>query len=65
MTPGEPYTAGELAEEFDAKRHTIWRRLEGLVEKEFVNKKKHAENRVSYWVPEDDAFPGGKEDDEE
>jgi len=51
MEPGEPYTAGELSEEFDVTRHTIQSRLESLVEMEEVRRKKHAPNRVTYWVP--------------
>ena len=54
MTPGEPYTVGELASEFDdASRWTIQNRLDTLVEQGFVERKKHAANRVSYWVPGD------------
>lgn len=51
MDPGIPYTAGELAEEFDVTRHTIYKRLDKLVEMGEVRKKEHAENRYTYWVP--------------
>lgn len=46
----EPYTVGELTERFDASRWTIQRRLDSLVDRGEVRKKKHGENRVSYWV---------------
>lgn len=61
MAPGEPYTPGELAQNFDAERTTIRRRLETLREDGFVRKKKHAANRVSYWVPADEEFSSGRE----
>lgn len=51
MEPGEPYTAGELSEQFDVTRHTIHNRLETLVDMGEVRRKKHAPNRVTYWVP--------------
>jgi len=52
MDPGEPYTAGEVAEQFpDASRWTVKRRLDKLVSTGFVEKKRHSERRVSYWVP--------------
>lgn len=52
MSVCEPYTVGELEEIFeDASRWTIQRRLDTLVDDDEVSKKKHAENRVSYWIP--------------
>jgi DNA-binding HxlR family transcriptional regulator len=52
MSLCEPYTVGELEETFeDASRWTIQRRLDSLVEDGEISKKKHAENRVSYWIP--------------
>jgi DNA-binding HxlR family transcriptional regulator len=52
MSVCEPYTVGELEETFeDASRWTIQRRLDALVEDGEISKKKHAENRVSYWIP--------------
>jgi predicted HTH transcriptional regulator len=52
MSVCEPYTVSELEDAFeDASRWTIQRRLETLLEEGKISKKKHAENRVSYWVP--------------
>ena len=46
----EPYTASDFEELFgDVSRWTIQRRLETLYDDGRVNKKKHAENRVSWW----------------
>lgn len=54
MTVCEPYTVGGLTNEFsDASRWTIQRRLDELVERGDIQKKKHSENRVSYWMPAD------------
>lgn len=51
MNTVEPYTVGELSEEFDnAKRWSIRNRLEKLYEAGVIERKKHAQNRVSYWV---------------
>lgn len=51
MRPCEPYTVGDLVETFDdTSRWTIQRRLESLREDDKVRKKKHSENRVSWWV---------------
>ena len=51
MTPCEPYIVSDLVERYDdASRWTVQRRLDTLVEDGEVNKKKHTENRVSYWI---------------
>ncbi len=51
MNPSEPYTVGDLVDMFDdTSRWTIQRRLESLREDGEVRKKKHSENRVSWWV---------------
>jgi DNA-binding HxlR family transcriptional regulator len=50
MTPCEPYTTSDLLAAFDTSRWTVQRRLDTLVDDGRVNKKKHAENRVTYWV---------------
>lgn len=51
MRPCEPYTVKDFEAIFeDTSRWTIQRRLESLLEDDKVNKKKHAENRVSWWV---------------
>lgn len=54
MDDGEPYTVNELhehfAEKYDVTRWTIRDRLEGLVESGMVQKKKHSQQRVSYWI---------------
>lgn len=51
LTPCEPYTASEVAALFeDTSRWTIQRRLDTLVERGDVEKKKHSERRVSYWI---------------
>lgn len=52
MNVCEPYTVGELVEQFDASRWTVMRRLETLEERGAVAKKKHAENRVSWYRPQ-------------
>jgi len=54
----EPYTVSDIEDLFDdVSRWTIQRRLETLLEEEKVQKKKHTQNRVSWWVsrgiPED------------
>lgn len=52
MDPCVPYTAGDLTDEFDdTSRWTIQRRLETLQESDAIQKKKHADNRVTWWVP--------------
>lgn len=52
MNPCEPYTVSDLQDEFpDASRWTIQRRLDTLVDDGDLSKKKHTENRVSYWIP--------------
>jgi predicted HTH transcriptional regulator len=51
----EPYTVSDLADVFDsASRWTIQRRLDTLVDQGDLNKKKHAKNKVSYWVSHTD-----------
>jgi len=55
MSVCEPYTAGDFEDEFDnVSRWTIQRRLEALQERGDIQKKKHAENRVSWWKPLED-----------
>ncbi|WP_092814023.1 MarR family transcriptional regulator [Halopenitus malekzadehii] len=52
MSVCEPYTVGELVDIFDdASRWTIQRRLETLEDNGEISKKKHAENRVTFWIP--------------
>jgi len=54
MTLCEPYTVSDLQDEFpDASRWTLQRRLDALVDDGEVSKKKHTENRVSYWIPDE------------
>ena len=51
MSPCEPYTAGDLTDVFDdVSRWTIQRRLETLHEDDQIRKKKHADNRVTWWI---------------
>lgn len=51
MQPCEPYTVSDLQDAFeDVSRWTLKRRLDTLVEGGEVNKKKHAENRVTFWI---------------
>lgn len=53
MDPCEPYTVSDLQDAFaNASRWTIQRRLDALVDDGELSKKKHTENRVSYWIPE-------------
>jgi DNA-binding HxlR family transcriptional regulator len=50
MEPGVPYTVGDLTEQFEeVSRWTLQRRLEALHEAGEIRRKKHAENRVSWW----------------
>lgn len=52
MVPGVPYTVSEITEFYDeVSRWTIQRRLESLEEEGRVRKKKHSENRVSWFIP--------------
>ena len=52
MNPCEPYIVSDLVDAFpDASRWTVQRRLDSLVEEGELSKKKHTENRVSYWIP--------------
>lgn len=54
MNPCEPYTVKDFEELFDdTSRWTIQRRLDTLHEDGRVNKKKHAENRVSWWITDE------------
>jgi len=54
MTPCEPYSVSDLVDRYeDTSRWTVQRRLDTLVEDGEVNKKKHTENRVSYWIDSD------------
>lgn len=47
----EPYIVSDLAGVFDdTSRWTLQRRLDTLVENGDLDKKKHTENRVSYWI---------------
>jgi len=49
----EPYTVQDLQQLFeDTSRWTIQRRLETLTEDGEIQRKKHSENRVSYWISE-------------
>lgn len=53
MQPCEPYSVSDLETLFDdTSRWTIQRRLDTLVEDGEVRKKKHGENRASYWIDE-------------
>lgn len=53
MTPGEPYTAPELAEEWGVTRHTMLSRLEQLHEDGFVEKKELGAT-TAFWKPRGD-----------
>lgn len=51
MQPCEPYVVADLVDRFDdASRWTIQRRLESLHDDGRIRRKKHGENRVSYWI---------------
>lgn len=53
MAVCEPYTVADLEDEWeDASRWTIQRRLDALVDEDRIQKKKHAKNRVTYWIPD-------------
>lgn len=51
MDEGVPYTASELATEWDVTRYTVKDRLEQLHEDGFIERKKHGKRTVTYWVP--------------
>jgi len=52
MNRCEPYIVFDLVNAFpDVSRWTIQQRLDSLVEEDELSKKKHTENRVSYWIP--------------
>lgn len=51
MSVCEPYIVSDLVDLFDdASRWTVQRRLDSLVDDGELRKKKHTENRVSYWI---------------
>lgn len=51
MTPCEPFTVKDFEQIFEeVSRWTIQRRLDTLHENGEIRKKKHAENRVSWWI---------------
>jgi len=51
MEEGQPYTVGEIVDQFpDSNRWTIKRRLDQLVEDGFVERKKHSQSTVTYWI---------------
>lgn len=52
MAECEPYTAGDLANELDEPRRTVDYNLRQLAESGDVERKKHSERRVSWWVAE-------------
>ena len=53
MTPGEPYKVADLTEAFeDTSRWTVQRRLNDLHDDDRVQRKKHADGSVSWWIPE-------------
>lgn len=55
MEPCKPYTVADLASEFaGVSRWTIQRRLDQLTEEGKIEKKKHAETRVTYWFDTED-----------
>jgi predicted transcriptional regulator len=49
MEPLEPYTTGELADQLDAPRRTVYNYLEELAEKNKIRKKK-PEPRRAIWI---------------
>lgn len=54
MNRCEPYKAADIHEEFpDVSRWTIQRRLDALHESEKIQKKKHADDSVSWYVRPD------------
>lgn len=66
MSICEPYTAGELAEQFtDASRWTIQRRLQTLHDNNKIERKEHAKNRVSWWRPASLESPDGQDASED
>ena len=53
MDPGEPYTAGDLADELDYSREWADKRLRELFERGLVTRKKHSTGHVSWMVRPD------------
>lgn len=50
MVPGEPYTAGELARDLGEPRRTVDYHLRQLADRGDVRRKKHSEQRVTWWI---------------
>ena len=53
MNECEPYTARDIADILDEGRRTIHNYLEALEESGVVNRKKHATQRVTWWINSD------------
>jgi DNA-binding HxlR family transcriptional regulator len=49
MNEQEPYWAGELAEELEASRRTLTRRLNDLVDEGRINKKMRGNRKAIFW----------------
>ena len=50
----EPYTVSDIKDEFnESSRWTIQRRLDSLVDSNKISKKRHSENRVTYWIKQE------------
>ena len=50
MEPCQPYTVADFEDLYDVSRWTIRRRLEDLHEDGAIQRKKHSENLVTWWI---------------
>lgn len=50
MVPCEPYRVADITAKYDVSRWTIRDRLERLVDRDELQRKKHADGLVTYWI---------------
>ena len=53
MDPGTPYTVADFEGRWDVSRWTIRRRLEELHEEGEIQRRKHSDNVVTWWIEVD------------
>lgn len=63
MSPGVPYSAGDLAEDVDVSRRSVDRYLRELVERGLAETKQLSNRTRAYWVPPKlESVPESRED---
>lgn len=50
MADGDRYTVGEITEEVDEPRRTVQYNMKRLADQGEINRKKHTEKVILYWV---------------